>query len=502
MPNNSTTKNISHDRSMIEECKIHNFKQLRTGLLVMAALIFCWGIWSVPILAHNEARRMVVVQEMLKSGNWLVPTLNGEFYLAKPPLLYWLMAATCKLFSSQAEWAMRLPSSLMAVALLGLFLRKAARYLGQGPALFGVAILASSESFIEFARTAQIEMLLTFTLSLSVFWFLDYLTSQKKVWLTLSYAALGAAILTKGPVALLFFLPPALVFSLVRKDSKTLRGLGSIPGWSVALLVALPWFVYIFLEHKTLLGHVINEDIADKVAGVTKSSPLYTYPLFLVGAFAPWILLVFYRPKIQLQKVVAAYEQQYFLIFALVPVLLMSFVSEKHGKYLLPIFPCLAMVLGVWCHSFYRSWTPERTRRLLLWAVGTLLASHFLFQVVITPRLYNYRFVTLKPMAATINNLAGNRPVYSHKEAIIQLIYYAGRPLPVKKTQEIEEMIKANESFLLVASSKTMQELSATQLCLIEEFSPFLKKNRSAKLLGYGDFCSPDLRAPNKAAEP
>jgi len=488
---------------MTEKCTIHNFKQLKIGLMVMAALIFCWGIWSVPILAHNEARRMVVVQEMLKSGNWLVPTMNGEFYLAKPPLLYWLMAATCKLFNSQAEWAMRLPSSLMALALVGLFLRKAVRYLGQGPALFGAAILVTSESFLEFARTAQIEMLLALTCSLSVFWFLDYLTTQKKVWLYLSYAAMGAAILTKGPVALIFIIPPALVFGLIRRDKEALRGLGSVKGWLIALGIALPWFLYIFLEHKALLDHVINEDIADKVAGVTKSSPLYTYPLFLAGAFAPWILLLFYRPKVQMQKMFAVYEQRYFLVFALLPVLLMSLVSEKHGKYLLPIFPCLAMVLGVWCHEFYRGSVqahPKRTLRMLS-AVGILLAGHFLFQVVITPRMYNYRFSALKPMAAAINKLAGNRPVYSHDEEIVQLIYYVGRPMPVKKTQEIEESIKSKESFLVVASSKTMKELNDTPLCLIEEFSPFLKKNRTAKLLGYGDFCSPGLPSPKKTAE-
>jgi hypothetical protein len=140
----------------------------------------------------------------------------------------------------------------------------------------------------------------------------------------------------------------------------------------------------------------------------------------------------------------------------------------------------------------------------MLSSVGLLLAGHFLFQVVITPRLYSYRFSALKPLAATITKLAGNRPIYSHNEAIIQLIYYVGRAMPVKKTAEIEELIKSKESFLVVASSKAMQELADTPLCLIEDFSPFLKKDRSAKLLGSGDFCTPDLLAPTpqKAAEP
>jgi 4-amino-4-deoxy-L-arabinose transferase-like glycosyltransferase len=458
-----------------------------------ALLIFCWGIWSVPILAHNEARRMVVVQEILRSGNWLVPTMNGEVYLAKPPLLYWLMALSCKAFNSQAEWAMRLPTSLMAVALMGIFLHRARRYLGLAPAVFGAAMLATSPDFIEYARTAQIEMLLALTCTLNVFWFLDYLKTNNRRWLYLSYAALGCAILTKGPVALVFFVPPALLFSLVSRDKAVLRALGSRKGWLIALAIALPWFLYIFAGHRALLDHVINEDMADKIAGVTRSSPLYTYPLFLLGTFAPWILVIFYRPLAQVKKIVTSYELRYFLIFALVPVLIMSLVSEKHGKYLLPILPILAMVLGAWCHELYSRYenaAPQKTRRLTFAAVGILLAGNFLFQVVVTPHLYSYRFSALKPLAAAIHERAKGKPVYALNELPIQLVYYVGQPLPVKKTKEIKELINAKESFLLVAESKTWQELTGLPLCLIEEFSPYIKSDRKAKLLGSGDFCS------------
>jgi 4-amino-4-deoxy-L-arabinose transferase-like glycosyltransferase len=471
---------------------MHNCKGVTIGLLLAAGLIFCWGIWSVPILGHNEARRMVVVQEMLAHGNWLLPTMNGEVYLAKPPLLYWLMAASCTLFHSQAEWAMRLPSTLMAFLLLALTLKQGARYLGQGPALFAATMLATSEAYIEFARSAQIEMLQALTCTVAVFCFLDFLQSGKRLRLYLAYAALGAAILSKGPVVLIFFIPPAILFGVVSKERAVLRGLTSIPGWAIALLIALPWFIYILVAHKPLIDHVINEDIADKVAGVSKHSPLYTYPLFLLGAFAPWFLTLCSRPRQQWQKMVSGYEQRYFLIFALLPLLLMSLVAEKHGKYLLPLFPSLALVLGSWCHAFYAGAVqkfPNRAPKWLFTGAGLLLAGHFLFQGVLTPRIYAYRFSALQPMAAAIQRLAGKRPVYALNEAPIQLVYYAQRPMPVKNSQEVMAMGQAREDFLLVASSKGGQELATAPFCLLAEFSPFLKKNRSAKLLGSGDLC-------------
>ncbi len=480
---------------MTKSTPINNGKQLTIALMVASVLICIWGIWSVPILGHNEARRMVVVQEMLNQGDWLLPTLNGQVYLAKPPLLYWLMAASCTLFHTQAEWAMRLPSSLMAILLLTLVLQRGVRQLGQGAALCAVAILATSESFIEFARTAQIEMLLALTCTLSVFWFLDWVQTGKRLWLLLAYAAMGAALLTKGPVALIFIIPPALACGLINRDGKLLRGLVSLQGWAIALGIALPWFVYLFLWHKGLLEQVINEDISDKVAGsgLGKSSPLYTYPLFLAGALAPWVIMLCSRPRERLRAMWAVHEQRFLLIFALLPVLLMSLVAEKHGKYLLPVFPSLALVLGSWCHDWYQRMLASHPGRTQKWTVATvalLLAGHLLFQVVITPRIYAYRFSALKPLAATINRLAGNRPVYSHKEAAIQLVYYAKRPLPVKTSQEITAMINAHESFLLVAANKSWPELATMPLCQIQEYAPFLKPGHSARLLGMGDFCT------------
>lgn len=485
----------------------NTFRQLATALLLATALICLWGIWSVPILGHNEARRMVVVQEMLNSGDWLLPTLNGQLYLAKPPLLYWLMAASCTMFHTQAEWAMRLPTSLMALLLIALVLHRGVRTVGHGPALCAVAILATSETFIEFARTAQIEMLLALTCTLSLFWFLDYLQQGKRLWLLLSYAALGAALLAKGPVALIFIIPPALVLGLINRDGTVLRGLVSIPGWATALAIALPWFLYIFLWHKGLMEHVINEDIADKVAGsgLGKSSPLYTYPLFLAGAFAPWVLMLFSRPRERLRSLWTENEQRFLLLAALLPVLIMSLVAEKHGKYLLPLFPSLALVLGVWCHGLFQEMQARHPGRATAWAVSAvslLLAGHLIFQVVIAPRIYAHRFSALKPMAATITRLADTGPVYSHQEAAMQLVYYAGRPLPVKGSAEIQAMVNAQQSFLVVSANKHWPELAAMPLCLVQEFTPFLKQGRSARIVGSGDFCTSAATAATAGERP
>lgn len=462
-------------------------------LAASALLIFFWGIWSLPILAHNEARRMVVVQEMLASHDWLIPTKNGEIYLAKPPLLYWIAALSCTLFASTAEWAMRLPSGLYALAVLLLVYSRAKGLFGSRPALFAVAILISSESFIAHARSAQIGTLQTLCCSAAYFFYFDYLRDRGKKYLLLSFGALGCAVLAKGPVSLVFFFPFLLILGLVNRDGRTLRGLVSLPGWLIMLAVSLSWFAMAAVE----LGPdgflaVIREDMAGKIVGESIRSPLYKYPLHLLGAFAPWFLVLFYRFRKELAKIYRLPEGRYFLFCAVVPLIVMSLVSEKHGKYILPLFPALSVVLGVWCNDFFLALEkrkPHRTPRLVLGGIAVLLCGHFLFYAAVEPRLYAYRYSAFNPLKEAVDKVRGEEPLYGHNSEYIQFIYYWGAPIPVKRTEEIRGMLARGERFFLISSSKHFDALAAEDLCLVTEIKPFLKRDRSVRLLASGPLC-------------
>jgi hypothetical protein len=73
-------------------------------------------MWDIPVLSHNEARRLVAMQEMLARHSWLLPTPNGLLYLEKPPLFYWIRGfaamltegcshGCCDCFCHSARWA-------------------------------------------------------------------------------------------------------------------------------------------------------------------------------------------------------------------------------------------------------------------------------------------------------------------------------------------------------------------------------------------------------------
>jgi 4-amino-4-deoxy-L-arabinose transferase-like glycosyltransferase len=120
---------------------------------------------------------------MLASGDWLVPTLNQQVYISKPPLLYWLAGITALLFDSASEWVVRLPSAL-AITWLSFFAMR--RHFGLTPAVFTVLILITSAGFASFSRRAEIEMLLAALCSGSVLAASNYIFGrQDKRWLLL-----------------------------------------------------------------------------------------------------------------------------------------------------------------------------------------------------------------------------------------------------------------------------------------------------------------------------
>ena len=89
---------------------------LGRGLMIfVVALAACWPAWSIPDLDGTEGRRVQIALEMLRSGDWMVPTLGGEPTWAKPPLHYWLLCVCIEAFGD-ATWVVRLPSVLGAWA--------------------------------------------------------------------------------------------------------------------------------------------------------------------------------------------------------------------------------------------------------------------------------------------------------------------------------------------------------------------------------------------------
>lgn len=455
--------------------------------LAIATLgIYFWGLGSIPLLSFNEARRGVPVQEMLASGDWLIPTLNHHLYISKPPLLYWLAAIPAVVIGNASEWAVRLPSALAALGVTWFSFFVVRRHFGLAAAVTTVVVLITSAGFTTFARRAEIEMLLASCCFASILSAFEYIFgSHDRKWLNLAFIFIGLALLTKGPVALLFYVPLMLVFWWRYRVPQAMECLTHWRGWLIALLIALPWYLAVSLKLGwDIWGHIVETDMAGKIERA-QADPLYQYPLWLIADFLPWCLLVLLNPAKNTRRWLDSPKSGFMLIAAVIPLVLFSLMANKHAKYLLPSYPAWAILFALLASEVYLKLSSQKQR----WAVGgcaVLVAAFFVFYAVGEAKVFKHRYQALPQIAKTFVQYP-QVPVYALHEVDPRAVYYRGQPMPVLEAVDIAQKASAGERFLLFVEEKSL--VPSLNLCKLAEFSPYLKQGHSAAIYGSGALC-------------
>ena len=203
--------------------------------LVLALLAFRLG--AVPLLGPDEPRYTRVAVEMHRAGEWVRPTLQGEPWLEKTPLFYWLAGGAFSVLG-ETEAAARVPSVLAALLLVGATALFGARLYGSAAGLHAGFVAGTSLLPFAYARAASMDMLLAATVTVAIgLLALRLLGIAGRLAIVAAAAAAGLATLAKGPLGLL--LPILVVGGYVvatrewRRASRAPRPAGRSPrSWS------------------------------------------------------------------------------------------------------------------------------------------------------------------------------------------------------------------------------------------------------------------------------
>ncbi|WP_422914823.1 ArnT family glycosyltransferase [Metapseudomonas sp. CR3202] len=419
----------------------------------------------------------------------MIPYMNGDLYLAKPPLFYWLALLPVELSGGVSEWAMRLPSALFALAVLcGVYLA-GTRIGGRRLGIFACLFLAANAGFGIFARRAEIEMTLTgfCFLALLAAWFYLFHDGRRR-WILLSYALLGCSLLTKGPVSLLLVTAPVLAFAMLQRSARAKVFLCDGLGWLIALSIGAFWYCAVTLQQGVgIWASIFQQDIVNKVGG-SNGEPWYAYLGFLAGDFFPFWLILFVRPR-QLWGSIRENSQLTLMACAvLIPLVIFSAFNDKHAKYLLPIYPALALLLAWHWVAVLDAWQGWR-RRVLAWLPLFMLSGFVAFFTILEPKVFAYRVQALSEISQAVREHPAQN-LYSLGEPDMRVVYYAGRPVkPV--TVETVQSAAATGTQLFVAGT-IPAPLAALKPCVTDHFKPFLKHGKEAWLIGLGDKCDPE----------
>ncbi len=295
----------------------------------------------------DEGRYAEAGREMMASGDYLTPHLNGVPHYAKPPLTYWLIAFSLSAFGVN-EFAARLPAALAGLGtLLAVFLM-GRRALGEAGGLWSVVILLSSVLFFGVARLITTDMLLTCWVTWSVWVIWRWSESRDRSWgnLLWFYAFLGLGMMTKGPVAVL--LPLFAVVGLRwRHPDLRLRQMGWLRGGLVMLAISMPWFLVITWRQPELLHYFLGREIAGRVlSNVHGRSEAWWYFLpVLAGAMLPWTPWLALTPLIRRNLPQReANLLRMCVVWAGAGLALFTLSRSKLPTYILPLMPPLALL--------------------------------------------------------------------------------------------------------------------------------------------------------------
>ena len=289
----------------------------------------------------------------MRSGDWLTPTLNGLPYFHKPPLFYWLTAASMTLFGP-GEWAARaapLLGAWVGAMALYLFVR---RWWGAPAARRSLWALLAQPLFYIGGQFANLDMLVAGCITTTIVLLAHAAMSLQrrlpyKSALAAAYAFAALGLLAKGLIGLLI---PALVVGVWLIALRRWRDLAALlwwPGALLFLLLAAPWFVAMQAKFDGFFDYffVVQHFKRYAAGGFNNLQPFWFYPAVLVLFTLPW--LPWLRAQFRRGRFSDPQRGELRLLMVLWVLLVLLFFSLPKSKllgYILPAVPPLAVLLA------------------------------------------------------------------------------------------------------------------------------------------------------------
>jgi 4-amino-4-deoxy-L-arabinose transferase-like glycosyltransferase len=317
-------------------------------------------LWFLPLdyphlFDPDEGRYAEIPREMVASGDWVTPRLDGIKYFEKPALGYWATALAFEVFGQHA-WTVRLWPALSGMLGLVLTFALGRRLYDQRAALLAVLVQASALLYVAMARIATLDMGLSLGLQVAMT-ALALLVQQpdqarSRSWHLPVLLGLGVAlaVMSKGLVGILIPGAVALLFMLIHRDWRL--PLRAQPWWTLAalLLLAAPWFVLVSARNPEFAHFFFIFQHFQRYlsrAEFDRYQPAWFFLPVLALGFLPWTTLL---PGALRRALRAARGGEratsLLLIWAAFVLLFFSMSQSKLAPYILPLFPALSLVTG------------------------------------------------------------------------------------------------------------------------------------------------------------
>jgi 4-amino-4-deoxy-L-arabinose transferase-like glycosyltransferase len=342
------------------------------AVVLIAAAIYLGCIVSPPSLVDDtDAALAQISRNMVISGDWVTPRVNGVPFFEKPPLYFWPMAISYEIFGVH-DWAARIPVATAAIGVAWLTAAFGMWAFGKREGYYAGLCVGTCAGLFLFTRVQIPDVMLVFTITLAMWAFLRALDENEphpQVWALVLAASLGTGILLKSLIAVVFPCGAALIYLFLTKQlfvRRTWQRLRPVSGFIVALLIAAPWLILATLRnppyfslsfhsgpgeyHGFLWFHFINEQLLRflnlRYPRDYNTVPRLWFWLFHLLWLFPWSVYLPAVTRLSFKPVDRAGRTRLLVLCWTGFILIFFTFSTTQEYYSMPCYPALALLLG------------------------------------------------------------------------------------------------------------------------------------------------------------
>lgn len=348
-----------------------------------------------------ESRNIITAREMVYDGHWMVPTMNGELRLEKPPLPTWIAAGVEKVMPDNinAQRAMAGIAAMIWVVFFYLLGEKITR--NKNYALVATLLFMTCYNVVLMGRTASWDIYCHALMMVAIYLMYRgfYENDRKYLWFPLAGVFLGISFMSKGPVSFYTLLLPflACVFFFKKADMKG-KWLPLVLMIIICIAISSWWYAYILIFDHNAAQHVINKESSSWVDYNVR--PWWYYWRFFLET-GVWSLLMVTTLAIpywknRIEKVGMKREYLFAMGWTLVALVLMSAMPEKKPRYLLPMMVpcCYAMAFVLEYYIFHNC--KEKSECIIYYInTGLITLVCFALPVILYVMFYSKHTISL-----------------------------------------------------------------------------------------------------------
>jgi 4-amino-4-deoxy-L-arabinose transferase-like glycosyltransferase len=334
------------------------FLRSRNALYLLAAFFILFSLMVLNVrtlVPPDEGRYAEMAREMLLSGDWVTTRLNGIKYFEKPPLHTWMSAIAFGLFGL-GEWQARLWNGVCGIGGVLVVGYTGQRVFGGRAGLYGAMVLASMLFWAAASQFNSLDLPVATTMTLALCALLiaqqdDADVAQRRRWMLLCWAAMALSLLAKGLIGIVLPGGVLLVYALASGDRGIWRRLHPVAGLALFLLLSLPWFLLVAARNPEQPQFFFIHEHWDRFFLKThhREGPWYYFLVLLVPATMPWLLTLPASLAAARTRVAGRFQAPLLLLVWTAFILLFfSYSSSKLPGYMLPVFPAMALLAGVY----------------------------------------------------------------------------------------------------------------------------------------------------------